>query len=283
MPRPSQTRTSVREKADRSSIHFQKTKMCKFHLLGVCTRGTQCSWAHSPEELKALPDFYRTKLCHTYLSKGVCRNMECRYAHGYHELRTTDGQEIMDDGANYDGGNNIHNALDNDDTCSPCNSMQQGYNAQWGASDVQFAFMQMIPFSPAMDYTDMSYEAGSYSHSKGDDCKRRDLSLMSRQTTTDQHGFVGDFSNSEDGDLWVGGSDRSSGDATPTRIASTCSPGLTTTFGEPDDQADDVIVRVRNTFLEFGTEKDTLFQTTISEQTGFSRQRSRSLDTRVRA
>ena len=27
---------------------------------------------------------------------------------------------------------------------------------------------------------------------------RRDLSLMSRQTTTDPHGFVGDFSNSED-------------------------------------------------------------------------------------
>lgn len=62
MPRPSQTRSAVKDKVDRSSIHFQKTKMCKFHLLGVCTRGAQCSWAHSQDELKNLPDFYRTKL-----------------------------------------------------------------------------------------------------------------------------------------------------------------------------------------------------------------------------
>jgi hypothetical protein len=272
MPRPSQTRSSVREKADRSSIHFQKTKMCKFHLLGVCTRGTQCSWAHSSEELKALPDFYRTKLCHTYLSKGICRNMECRYAHGYHELRTTDGQEVMDNGSN------SPSSINNDDICSPCDSMQQGYSAQWGASDVQFAFMQMIPFSPAMTMMDMAYDMPSLP--KGDDCSRRDVGLMSRQTTTDHHGF-GDFSNSEDGDLWVGSSDRSSGEVTPTRSASNGSPGLT--VGELDDQADDVIVRVRNTFLEFRTEKDAFFQTIDSEQTALQRQRSRSLDTRIRA
>ena len=30
-----------------------------------------------------------------------------------------------------------------------------------------------FPVLKAMNYTDMSYEAGSYSHSKGDDCKRR--------------------------------------------------------------------------------------------------------------
>lgn len=66
---------------------FSKTKMCKFHLLGVCTRGASCQFAHDREELQPLPDLFRTKLCKTLVSTGSCNDPQCRYAHNPDELR----------------------------------------------------------------------------------------------------------------------------------------------------------------------------------------------------
>lgn len=67
---------------------FQKTKMCKFHILGMCSKGEGCQFAHTKDELAALPDLFRTKLCKTLINTGVCEDPECKYAHNREELRT---------------------------------------------------------------------------------------------------------------------------------------------------------------------------------------------------
>lgn len=66
---------------------FERTKMCKFYILGVCAKATACRFAHDPSELQALPDLQRTKLCKVLITTGSCDNPECRYAHNKEELR----------------------------------------------------------------------------------------------------------------------------------------------------------------------------------------------------
>merc|ERR1719174_2674632 len=74
------------EKPDRTLI-FEKTKMCKFHILGLCVKGTECRFAHDRDELNGLPDLYRTKLCKTLINTGSCEDPNCRYAHSKDELQ----------------------------------------------------------------------------------------------------------------------------------------------------------------------------------------------------
>eukprot|EP00930_Biecheleria_cincta_P019470 TRINITY_DN1484_c0_g5_i1.p1 TRINITY_DN1484_c0_g5~~TRINITY_DN1484_c0_g5_i1.p1 ORF type:complete len:216 (-),score=30.63 TRINITY_DN1484_c0_g5_i1:333-980(-) len=69
---------------------FTKTKMCKFHRMGKCAKGTQCPWAHSASELKEVPDLSRTKLCRELIAKGHCTNANCKYAHSKKECRAAD-------------------------------------------------------------------------------------------------------------------------------------------------------------------------------------------------
>lgn len=66
---------------------FEKTKMCKFHILGACAKGASCRFAHFPSELNNLPDLACTKLCKALIATGLCDNPECRYAHSQEELR----------------------------------------------------------------------------------------------------------------------------------------------------------------------------------------------------
>jgi len=68
---------------------FMKTKMCKFHLLGMCVKGTGCMFAHNVLELHTPPDLRCTKLCKRLLDTGVCGNKDCSFAHHADELRTT--------------------------------------------------------------------------------------------------------------------------------------------------------------------------------------------------
>jgi len=72
---------------------FERTKMCKFHILGVCTKGQSCRFAHDRMELQSLPDLQRTKLCKTLISTGECTNPACRYAHNKEELRFMPGMQ----------------------------------------------------------------------------------------------------------------------------------------------------------------------------------------------
>lgn len=68
---------------------FSKTKMCKFNLVGMCMKGSQCPFAHQKGELRALPDLTCTKLCKTLIQTGTCDDAKCTYAHSKDELRAT--------------------------------------------------------------------------------------------------------------------------------------------------------------------------------------------------
>jgi len=69
--------------------HFNKTKMCKFHIIGVCSKGPACPFAHSKVEMRPLPDLTCTKLCKDLIETGMCNNKACTYAHNKVQLRTT--------------------------------------------------------------------------------------------------------------------------------------------------------------------------------------------------
>ena len=75
---------------DRRAL-FQKTKMCKFFILGTCSKGSvDCSYAHAAADLRTVPDLSRTKLCGTLIKTGVCDEWmrgRCLYAHNREELR----------------------------------------------------------------------------------------------------------------------------------------------------------------------------------------------------
>lgn len=48
--------------------------------------GSDCGFAHSNQELKALPDLSRTRLCQVFFQTGQCNAKNCTYAHSKDEL-----------------------------------------------------------------------------------------------------------------------------------------------------------------------------------------------------
>jgi len=54
--------------------------------MGMCTRGSQCKFAHTVQETRPLPNLCRTKLCPVFNFGGVCDGT-CRFAHSSEELR----------------------------------------------------------------------------------------------------------------------------------------------------------------------------------------------------
>mmetsp|Transcript_62560 Transcript_62560/g.116331 ORF Transcript_62560/g.116331 Transcript_62560/m.116331 type:complete len:229 (-) Transcript_62560:160-846(-) len=69
----------------------RKTRMCRFYAQGRCFYGSsECSFAHSPDELRSTPNLSKTSLCVKWC-RGSCplSSEECRYAHGCEELRRT--------------------------------------------------------------------------------------------------------------------------------------------------------------------------------------------------
>lgn len=69
---------------------FVKTKMCRFHLLGICSKGASCPFAHENTEINPLPDLYKTKICKTLINTGKCGDADCAYAHNREELRVAE-------------------------------------------------------------------------------------------------------------------------------------------------------------------------------------------------
>ena len=50
-------------------------------------RGASCLFAHSPDALRAVPDFSCTRVCPSLIETGFCNNQECRFAHNKEQLR----------------------------------------------------------------------------------------------------------------------------------------------------------------------------------------------------
>lgn len=89
--RGGQRRRQAANAVDRDAVSavFGKTKMCKFHILGMCTKGTSCGFAHSQDEMKSLPDLSCTKFCKALINTGSCSDPLCKYAHNKEELRAS--------------------------------------------------------------------------------------------------------------------------------------------------------------------------------------------------
>jgi len=67
---------------------FRKTRLCKFHVVGACTRGEDCNFAHSIVQVREQPDFSKTRLCPDFKNFGRCeKGDECTFAHGKRDLR----------------------------------------------------------------------------------------------------------------------------------------------------------------------------------------------------
>lgn len=73
-------------RAERTAV-FGKTKLCKFFILGCCTKGKDCCFAHDQSEMNPTPDLSRTKICKTLINTGACNDPDCTYAHNKDELR----------------------------------------------------------------------------------------------------------------------------------------------------------------------------------------------------
>ena len=66
---------------------FAKTKVCAFHLRGMCAHGEHCTYAHDIGQLRTAPDLVKTRMCPR---KEYCFNTRCLYAHSRDELRGTE-------------------------------------------------------------------------------------------------------------------------------------------------------------------------------------------------
>lgn len=86
-------------KPEPAAMKLTKTKMCKFDVRGLCSRGTHCQYAHSNEELKPSPDLRYTKLCSMLIQTGACNNPKCTFAHTRGELRTAPCRFFIETGA----------------------------------------------------------------------------------------------------------------------------------------------------------------------------------------
>lgn len=84
----SKTQKNVRAADGKApAVVFHKTRMCRFHILGKCTRGAACLFAHSTDALQKQPDFSCTRLCPHLIQAGFCDSAQCKFAHSREELR----------------------------------------------------------------------------------------------------------------------------------------------------------------------------------------------------
>lgn len=76
------------KKAEPVKEQYKSTKLCKFFLAGACKRGTACTFAHSKDQMKKLPDYAKTRLCEQFHRTGYCENgAACKFAHGKEEMQ----------------------------------------------------------------------------------------------------------------------------------------------------------------------------------------------------
>eukprot|EP00928_Gymnodinium_smaydae_P021370 TRINITY_DN18327_c1_g1_i1.p1 TRINITY_DN18327_c1_g1~~TRINITY_DN18327_c1_g1_i1.p1 ORF type:complete len:174 (-),score=26.50 TRINITY_DN18327_c1_g1_i1:273-794(-) len=66
---------------------YMRTRKCRFFGMGICNRGSGCTFAHATEELRPRWNLIRTKMCPTLLRKGSCSVDGCKYAHRAEDRR----------------------------------------------------------------------------------------------------------------------------------------------------------------------------------------------------
>eukprot|EP00933_Yihiella_yeosuensis_P025670 TRINITY_DN19915_c0_g1_i4.p1 TRINITY_DN19915_c0_g1~~TRINITY_DN19915_c0_g1_i4.p1 ORF type:complete len:397 (-),score=65.51 TRINITY_DN19915_c0_g1_i4:120-1310(-) len=67
---------------------LRRTKLCEHFIRNRCRFGSDCSFAHSADELLEKPNLRKTILCVRWNQKGYCKDgSSCRFAHGRAELR----------------------------------------------------------------------------------------------------------------------------------------------------------------------------------------------------
>merc|ERR1719364_78736 len=85
----------------RQAQQLFKTEMCKFFMQGRCDSGDNCSYAHSPSDLRIKPNLEKTSKCKNIIKFGVCNDESCRFAHSKTEMRPpkqekhSDGQQNL--------------------------------------------------------------------------------------------------------------------------------------------------------------------------------------------
>lgn len=76
-------------KPSTNALLFQKTRLCRFHAKGKCSRGDDCVFAHGNQNLQPSPNFYKTRFCVGFLQAGACRaDKDCKFAHGIEDLHS---------------------------------------------------------------------------------------------------------------------------------------------------------------------------------------------------
>jgi len=65
---------------------LQKTRLCVYHIQGKCGYGVNCTFAHTSDEIRGVPNLQKTQLC-TKFMEGRCSDENCTYAHGLEDLR----------------------------------------------------------------------------------------------------------------------------------------------------------------------------------------------------
>ncbi|CAE8582556.1 unnamed protein product [Polarella glacialis] len=77
------------ERLDPRIQTFKRTQLCKFYLMGSCSRGKACNFAHNKGEMRQQPDFSKTRLCADFMRwpSECLAGSDCKYAHSQDELR----------------------------------------------------------------------------------------------------------------------------------------------------------------------------------------------------
>jgi hypothetical protein len=87
----------TRDTQKAQDLGLSKTKMCTFFLRGLCTKGSQCNFAHDASTMKVRPNLFRTSLCMAFERNGHCKMGDnCRYAHGVQQLKKSQAQNGND-------------------------------------------------------------------------------------------------------------------------------------------------------------------------------------------
>lgn len=234
---------------------FLKTRLCKFHSVGVCSRGSACSFAHGAKELSPLPDLSCTQMCPNLIKNGHCSDAACNFAHNKKELRPRPAKSTAPTNwadpplaAAEEPAEEIQDHLGGEQTFTTMSSQSPMYQPwhQLDGSGMMFTFMPMspmmvagVPFGADSMWLDTDCESDVYCPSDVSDWSPQNVEPCPAVEDT----FGGEASGAQSKEMPPLHQEAQGGSDGSTCFSSDCSDGE----GEWT-----VAVGVKNTFLEFG-------------------------------